>query len=92
MAGRLIVALLLLAGCATQPDGWDARHPGDRCADTCPEGMACTGTAYRRRGHPPLGRCELLEGRCMTGADCRRSQRCVRTGDAVGLCADAPQI
>ncbi len=92
MAARLIAALLLLAGCATHADPWGARNPGDRCAETCPEGMTCTGNTYRRRGHPQPGRCELAAGRCMADADCRRSQRCVRTGEAVGICAEAPQI
>jgi hypothetical protein len=90
MAARL-VALCLLLGCATEHDTLGARNPGDHCIDTCPEGMACTGTSYFH--HKPVpGRCELRFGRCVADGDCQRSQRCVRTSDAVGLCAEAPKL
>ena len=90
---RSLVAFCLLLACATEHDYLEARNPGDRCIDTCPEGMACTGTGHMRapkKTYP--GRCELLPGRCATDTDCRRSARCVRTTDAFGLCAEAPQL
>jgi hypothetical protein len=89
----LFLSFCLWLACATEHDTLGARNPGDHCIDTCPEGMACTGTTYMRapkKTYP--GRCELLPGRCTADGDCRRSARCVRTGDAIGLCAEAPQL
>lgn len=90
---RVLLGLCLLLACATGPDKLDPHNPGDNCIDTCPEGMACTGTTHYRapkRTYP--GRCELQPGRCATDADCPRSARCVRTSDRIGLCAEAPQL
>lgn len=93
MLARWVLALTLLAGCATESDTLNARNPGDNCVDTCPEGLVCTGTTYYRapkKTYP--GRCELAPGRCAASTDCSRSQRCVRTSERLGLCAEAPQI
>src|ERR1022692_2903663 len=87
---RSLFALCLLLGCATGPDRLDPQGPGDRCLDSCPEGMICTGTTHYRAPKKTFpGQCELLAGRCATDADCRRSARCVRSTDAIGLCASA---
>jgi hypothetical protein len=87
----LVAPCLLLLACAGERDTLGARNPGDRCIDTCPEGMACTGTSNFH--HKPMpGSCELLPGRCVVDDNCGRSQRCVRTGAAVGLCAEAPRL
>ena len=91
MALRVLVALGLLAGCAAPEHHLDAQNPGDLCFDSCPEGTACTGVTNEHHKLRP-GRCELLSGRCASDADCRRSARCVRTGQALGLCAEAPQL
>lgn len=90
---RALTGLCLLLACATAPDKLDPQVPGDHCIDTCPEGMACTGTTGTRaprRTYP--GRCELQPGRCATDADCARSARCVRPSNRIGLCAEAPQL
>jgi hypothetical protein len=89
---RWLVALYLLAGCATASDTLDAHNPGDPCIDTCPEGLVCTGTMYTRRKMTYPGHCELKPGRCGASSDCARSQRCVRTSEQLGLCAEAPQL
>jgi hypothetical protein len=89
----LCVSVALFAACATEPNRFDPHGPGEPCIDTCPDGMACTGMTYSklpRRTNP--GRCELEPGRCATDADCRRSARCVRTSERIGLCAEAPQL
>jgi hypothetical protein len=86
-------ALCLLLACATAPDKLEPQNPGDRCIDVCPDGLICTGTTYQkspRRSTP--GRCELRPGRCAADTDCTRSQRCVRTSNQLGLCAEAPQL
>jgi len=90
---RSITALCLLLACATGPDKLDPQNPGDPCVDSCPEGMLCTGTGYSKSPRRTLpGKCELRPGRCATDADCTRSQRCVRTSNELGLCAEAPQL
>ena len=90
---RAMLGFCLLIACAAERDTLNARNPGDRCLDTCPEGMICTGTShYRAPKRTFPGQCELLAGRCATDADCRRSARCVRSTDAIGLCAEAPQL
>ena len=89
-----VVVLCLFIGCATAPDKYDPRNPGDHCLNACPDGLVCTGVTYSRtsRESPFPGRCELQPGRCATNADCRRSARCVRTSERMGLCAEAPQL
>jgi hypothetical protein len=89
---RWLFGLALLLACATEPDKLAPQNPGDHCLEACPEGMACTGTTVGKAKKTMPGRCELLPGRCATDADCRRSARCVRTSDRMGLCAEAPQI
>ena len=91
---RAVVVLCLLIACATAPDKYDPHNPGDHCLDACPDGLVCTGVTYSRtsRESPFPGRCELQLGRCATDADCRRSARCVRTSERMGLCAEAPQL
>jgi hypothetical protein len=91
MARWLLAFCLALVACAGERDTLGARNPGDRCIDTCPAGMACTGTSNFHH-KPTPGRCELLPGRCMSDDDCRRSQRCARTSAAVGLCGEAPRL
>jgi len=88
-----LFAIGLFCACVTGPDKLDPHSPGDHCLDTCPEGMVCTGTTATKapkKTYP--GRCELQPGRCATDTDCRRSARCVRTSDRIGLCAEAPQL
>jgi hypothetical protein len=86
------VAFLVALGCATPHDNLDARDPGDRCLETCPEGMRCAGTTRMKvpkRTYP--GRCELLPGRCASDPDCGRGRQCVRTTERIGLCAPSPR-
>ncbi|HEX3902403.1 MAG TPA: hypothetical protein VH853_06095 [Polyangia bacterium] len=91
---RSLLALCLLLGCATTgSDRLDPHNPGERCIDSCPEGMLCTGTSvYRAPKKTFPGQCQLRPGRCATDSDCSRSQRCVRTSNQLGLCAEAPQL
>ena len=95
MTLRLAVGLacLLALACAEEPDTLNARSPGDPCFSICPEGMSCRGTRYSKsagRRHP--GSCDLDAGRCVTDADCRRSERCFRPSEQTGLCTAAPQL
>jgi hypothetical protein len=87
------LACVLALACAEEPDTLNARNPGDRCYDICPDGMTCRGTVYEkspRRRRP--GSCDLQPGRCVTDADCRRSERCFRPSEQTGLCTAAPQL
>jgi hypothetical protein len=87
------VVILLALGCATAPDNLDAHDPGDRCIDTCPEGMTCAGTTRMRAPKRLyLGHCELLPGRCASDPDCGLGQQCVRTSARIGLCAPTPHL
>jgi hypothetical protein len=94
MAARRIVTIFVFAlGCATAPDRLDAHNPGDRCIETCPEGMRCEGTTTMKapkKTYP--GRCVLLAGRCATDPDCARGERCVRSSERLGLCAPSSSL
>lgn len=92
----LALACGLGLACATttpQVDTLNARSPGDRCFDTCPDGMTCRGTDMARGGHwKHPGWCDLQPGRCVVDGDCRRSERCFRPSEQTGLCTAAPQL
>lgn len=76
--------LALAIGCAAER--LDPHAPGDRCLYSCPDGMSCAGTTFPR-GRANPGRCELAPSRCMVTADCRARERCLRPGQAVGVCS-----
>ena len=98
--------LLLLGGCALYQKNTPYKYPpavnpGDQCSEAesgrhdpnpCPEGMACRGERYDKHRSFAPGRCELLPGRCTTGADCQPLERCVRPAAASGRCAPAPLV
>ena len=79
-----LVALFLLAGCASQRI--DPHTPGDRCLYGCPDEMICAGTTFPRGRQPEPGHCQLAPNRCLAAGDCRPRERCVRPGEAVGVC------
>ena len=79
--GLVIMALAL--GCAAARVA--PRAPQDRCLYSCPDGMLCAGTTFPR-GHANPGQCQLTANRCMIAGDCRPRERCVRPGEAVGVC------
>jgi len=81
-----------LTACAPSP-ALTPRRPGDRCADACPDGLACFGTERLRSGKVTRpGHCDLLAGRCVLDGDCERGQQCVRTSESIGLCAPSPRL
>ena len=78
-----LVALAVALSCASQRI--DPHTPGDRCLYSCPDGMICAGTTFPR-GHANPGQCQLVPNRCMVVSDCRPRERCIRPGEAVGVC------
>jgi hypothetical protein len=92
-AAALAWGLGLACAAPTQVDNLNARSPGDRCFEICPEGMTCRGTQIARGGHwRHPGACDLDPGRCVSDADCRRSERCFRPSPETGRCTAAPQL
>jgi hypothetical protein len=88
----LALAAPVLAACIPSP-ALTPRLPGDRCADECPDGMACFGTERLKSGKVTRpGRCDLVAGRCVVDGDCGRGQQCVRTSENIGLCAPSPRL
>jgi hypothetical protein len=89
----LACALVTALACAEDPDTLNAQMPGDPCYQVCPEGMTCRGTTYQKKAiRRRPGSCDLDPGRCVTDADCRRSERCFRPSEKTGLCTAAPQL
>ena len=78
-----LAVVAMTIGCASQRV--DPHTPGDRCLYSCPDGMTCAGTTFPR-GHANPGRCQLVPNRCMTADDCRPRERCIRPGEAIGVC------
>jgi len=80
----LVVALVTASACAVQKV--DPHVPGDRCLYTCPDGMTCVGTTYRRGRAAIPGACQLTPNRCVATTDRRPRERCIRPGRDVGVC------
>ena len=79
-----LLILLAALGCASQRVD-DPHTPGDRCLYSCPDGMSCVGTTFSR-GHANPGLCQLVPNRCTVTADCRSRERCLRSGQEIGVC------
>jgi hypothetical protein len=80
---RWLAVLVMGWGCAAQRV--DPHSLNDQCLYSCPDGLTCAGTTFPR-GHANPGRCQLVQGRCVVTADCRAHERCIRPGEAVGVC------
>jgi hypothetical protein len=85
--GRLaaIVVFVGSAACAST-ERIDPHGPGDHCLYSCPNGMRCAGTVFRRGTAPLYGQCELEPHRCVAVADCLGGEACARFGAEVGIC------
>ena len=59
---------------------------GRCCLYSCPSGMHCAGTMFRRETTPLYGHCELDPNYCMTVADCVSGDACARFGSEIGIC------
>lgn len=87
-----LATIAALAACVPPP-ALTPRMPGDRCADECPDGLACFGTERLKSGKVTrAGRCDLVPGRCVVDGDCARGQQCVRTSERIGLCAPSARL
>jgi hypothetical protein len=64
----------------------DPHNPGDHCLYSCPGGMRCAGTVFRRGTTPVYGQCELEPHRCVSTTDCVGGEACARFGSEIGLC------
>src|ERR1700754_2189320 len=84
-AGALwVVPSFVAVGCASERI--DPHSPGDRCLYACPDQMTCAGTTFPRGRQPNPGHCQLAANRCMVAGDCRPRERCIRPGEALGVC------
>jgi hypothetical protein len=85
---RLLAAAFVLWGLAAcaSTERADPHNPGDHCLYSCPDGMRCAGTVFRKGTSPRYGQCELEARRCLTDADCSGADACARFGSEIGLC------